>query len=93
MMWTPFQIRIVLHHYSSTAACESSRAPIYAETVARLVDLGVLEWRPECAKECAAHETPFCTTPMGRGLIEMWCQQPLPIVTYVDPRFAEGQTR
>lgn len=89
MMWTPFQMRIVLHHYGSSAECPHSHVPIYAETIQHLKGCGVLEDR----EQGAGGETPYQTTAMGKALVEMWCQQPLPIVTYVDPRFAEGQPR
>lgn len=89
MNWTPFVIRVVLHHFYSTAECELSNSPIYPQTIHDLMEQGVIEHRDQCA----GGETAYQTTALGRALVDMWCKQPLPIVTYVDPRFAEGQPR
>ncbi|MBT1154349.1 hypothetical protein J1C56_01960 [Aminobacter anthyllidis] len=88
--WTPFEMKIVLHHYGSIAEFGGCAAPIYPETISRLKELGVLEDRIATHDE---DKNPYQTTVLGNALVEMWCQQPLPVVTYVDPRFAEGQPR
>lgn len=86
-MWTPFQMRIVLHHYGSSAECPHSNAPIYPETIDRLKGLGVLEDR----ESGADGETPYQVTAKGMALVEMWCAQPLPVPRFVDPRFEEAR--
>lgn len=74
--WTPYQIEIVLHHHCSGARFPRESAPAYQETVASLVDAGILQ----------VDEDIFRTTPLGNALVAMWCSQPLPIAVYVDPR-------
>jgi hypothetical protein len=80
MNWTPYQIKVILHHYSSAAEFENSGAPIYHPTVAELIKAGVL-----------IHENGvLTTTELGVALVKMWCETPLPVRTYVDPRKTEG---
>ncbi|WP_395451173.1 hypothetical protein ACHMW7_16100 [Aminobacter sp. UC22_36] len=89
MSWSPFQMKIILHHYGSFSECPQSNAPIFDDTVSRLKEIGVLENR----QNHADGESPYHLTDLGVALVDMWGAQPLPVVTYVDPRFAEGQTR
>lgn len=82
-MWSPFEMRVVLHHYASWSLCDQRDAPIYPETVDRLMRAGVIEAR----NMAPVNETPLQITAMGKALVEMWCRQPLPVVRYADPRF------
>jgi len=76
--WTPYQIEIVLHHHCSGGRFPRESAPAYQETVASLVDAGILQ----------VDEDIFRTTPLGIALVEMWCSQPIPVAIYVDPRLS-----
>lgn len=76
--WTPFAMGLVLHHHCTLEPHPRAQAPIYPSVIAQLVEEGVLtlfegEWR---------------TTPLGAALVEMWCTTPLPVMKFVDPRFA-----
>lgn len=79
-MWSAFEIGIILHHHTSTATCRNETAPIYAQTVDRLIDAGVLELRPECRLSCPADETPYRTSAAGIALVRAWKLQPVPDV-------------
>lgn len=77
--WTPYQIEIVLHHHCSHAPFPRRDAPIYNGTVSDLIQAGVL---------IDNHDSSVVTTTeLGKALVDMWCQQPLPVASYVDPRF------
>jgi hypothetical protein len=78
MMWTPFQLEIIIHHHCSGAPFERSEAPAYRETVEGLEALGLLE------KDVRGMPT---TTEKGRALVKVWCNTPVPIQKWVDPRF------
>lgn len=79
MMWTPYQIEIILHHACSSAPFTRHTAPLYAETIEHLRELGVIDGNG-----------PWTVTSLGHALIEMWCNTPLPIQRFVDPRFEKG---
>ena len=81
-MWTPYKMEIILHHHCSEAPFARASAPAYWPTVKELVDDGIL-WR-------GGIDLPLKTTDLGKGLIEMWANTPIPVVKYVDPRFGEA---
>ncbi|MCY1218451.1 hypothetical protein D9M72_304000 [compost metagenome] len=76
MNWTPYEIKVILHHYSSMAPFESCAAPIYEPTVNKLLSMGVL----------IEAEDAFGATELGAALVKMWCDTPLPVRKFVDPR-------
>lgn len=78
-MWTPYQIEIVLHHYCSKAPFPRRDAPAYGSTVADLVHDGILIDSKD--------GTAIAATEMGNALVEMWCNTPLPVQRFIDPRF------
>lgn len=79
-MWSPFEIEIMLFHYCCYGEFSRRSAPIYPETVRRLVELGLLQTSVEEDRE-------FATTPLGAALVEAWKDTPVPVARYVDPRF------
>lgn len=79
MMWSPYEIDIVLHHHTSHAEYPRRDAPAYPETISRLIECGVLG---------RDHAGFLSTTGVGQALVSMWCNQPLPVALYVDPRFS-----
>lgn len=76
MMWTPYQIEIVLHHHCSSASFPRSDAPAYEGTVNALLQKGVL------TQEGGRLETTEC----GKKLVDLWCKTPVPISVWIDPR-------
>lgn len=81
MIWTPYVIRLVLHHHVSPAAFEYKHAPIYPETIGRLCAEGIL----------VPDGDNYTTTDLGEALVQMWCSTPIPVVKYVDPRFVTSE--
>jgi hypothetical protein len=86
MIWTPFQINIILHYHCSVGPFSGWRAPIFPETVDELVAEGLLVAKPDDGLKPVEL---FCfdTTPRGKALVGMWCATPLPEHKFVDPRF------
>lgn len=82
-MWTPYEIDIVLHHHTTHAEYQHRDAPMYSKTIDRLVGLDVLH-RDENGL--------LTTSSRGKALVEMWCEQPLPVEKFVDPRFEKPRT-
>lgn len=76
MIWSPYEIKVILHHYSSMATFENCDAPIYEPTVDKLLSMGVL----------IEAEDAFGVTELGAALVKMWCDTPLPVRKFVDPR-------
>ena len=76
---TPFEIKIVLHHHSSYDEFSRADAPAYPNAVMELIKAGVLTQTTERVT----------TTPLGAALVQMWCDTPLPVKKWVDPRFEE----
>lgn len=74
--WSPFEIRVVLHHHCSPSPFVDAHAPIYADVVAKLRECGVLEG-----------DSLLRTTPKGEALVNAWCATPVPVQIWVDPRF------
>lgn len=81
-MWSPFVIKVVLHHYASPAPFPGDGAPIYPKTVADLVNSGIL---------VESEAGSITTTDLGNALVKMWCETPLPVQQWIDPRFSEVQ--
>jgi len=79
-MWSPYQIEIVLHYHVSNALFPRSGAPAYAQAASCLIDAGILIENPDTAT--------LTTTELGKALVAMWCETPLPVQSFVDPRFA-----
>lgn len=79
MLWTPYEIEIIIHHHISYGEFPRHDAPLYPDIVSRLAEMGILEPTKEA----------YVTTEMGKALVEMWCSTPEPkkIEKYVDPRF------
>lgn len=76
--WSLYQMEILNHHHCSAAPFPRASAPAYPETVAGLVELGLLD-RVDFPK----------TTALGEALIEAWKQTPLPVQRFIDPRSGE----
>lgn len=76
--WSPFEIRMVIHHHCSPAPFVDALAPIYPECVAKLRVAGILEYD---------FDSILKTTPKGEALVKAWCETPMPIQKWVDPRF------
>lgn len=81
-MWTPYQIEIVLHHHCSLASFPRQNAPAYSGTVSDLIQAGVLIDNHDSSA--------VTTTELGKALVDMWCAQPLPVMSFTDPRFTSG---
>jgi hypothetical protein len=81
MNWTPYEISIVLHHYTRRDDFPNRDAPMYAPTINNLCSLGILSM------------VDLQVTELGKALIDQWLRTPLPVVRYVDPRFptSEGE--
>jgi hypothetical protein len=79
MMWTIFEMEIILHHACSSAPFPRYTAPIYQETVERLRSLGIMD--DGGAKT---------VTDLGHALIDLWRNTPLPVQRFVDPRLEKG---
>jgi hypothetical protein len=77
IVWSPFDIKLMLHHHCCLEKFEYHDSPIYPERLQSLIDNDLLE-RDELGV--------LCSTPRGKALVEMWCAQPLPVATYIDPR-------
>jgi hypothetical protein len=86
MMWTPYQINIVLHYHCSSAPWPLPNAPIFKNTMNDLVAIGILE-------VVNADLNQYQATDRGRALIDMWCATPLPKQKWFDPRFSPGTTQ
>ena len=76
MNWTPYQIKVILHHHSSAAVFEYASAPLYRPTIDQLVSDGIL----------FEDDGSLGTTQLGNALVKMWCETPLPVRVFVDPR-------
>jgi hypothetical protein len=81
MIWSPYDISIILHHHTSHAPFPREASPAYQSTVNMLVSYGVLHRDGER----------WTTTKLGQALVEMWCSQPIPVAKYVDPRFVTSE--
>lgn len=85
MRWTPYMIKLVLHHHTSPAPFDYKHAPIYPETIGMLCAAGIL----------VEEDGTFTTTDLGKAMVEMWCNTPIPIVQhvvkYVDPRLVNRE--
>ena len=80
-MWTPFVINVVLHHYASPTPFDRAHLPHYKEVVKDLTERGIL----------LPNEFGYCdVTERGRALVSLWCETPIPMQKWVDPRFEEG---
>lgn len=79
--WSPFDIQVLLHHYATVSAFERRDAPAYRDTMKRLTDFGLLSWDN-------MNDLPVITE-LGSALVKMWCETPIPVVRYIDPRLAQ----
>lgn len=77
MMWTPHDIKVMIHHYASTGPWPLGDTSAYRDSVRRLHECGLID-----RGEAFSH-----ATEKGKALIDMWCAQPVPVAEYVDPRF------
>jgi hypothetical protein len=74
---TPFEIEILLHYHTCCGDFARSHAPIFKETVQRLVDMGLMHYE-------AADGRLIQMTDMGHFYVtEGLCKVPLP--TFVIP--------
>ncbi len=76
--WSPYRIRLILHHHISSAPFPESEAPLYIQTIDELVSSGILQ---------KDQDNFWVTTDLGKALVDLWCETPLPIIRYADPRF------
>lgn len=76
--WTPYAIKIVLHHYVTKEKFEYAHAPAYAEYSRSMVEQGILAPND---RDC------FDVTEKGMALIQAWLDTPIPVMKWVDPRF------
>jgi hypothetical protein len=77
--WTPYEITVVLHHYTGRSPFPQKDAPIYHPTINKLCSFGVLSI------------VDLEVTEFGIALIDQWLRTPLPVVKYVDPRFSTSE--
>lgn len=81
--WSPYVIKVVLHHYASKEKFELDDLPLYRETISSLTEKGLV----------APNEFGYVdVTQKGEALVQAWCATPTPILKWVDPRF-ESQSR
>lgn len=80
-MWTPYQMKIVLHHHTCHDEFPGKFAPAYGQTVEILTALFILR------KE---EDGRLTTTEKGKALVDMWLATPMPERKWVDPRFEEA---
>lgn len=76
-MWTPYDIRMMLHFYSCYDRFPQYDAPIYGERLARLMQDNLVEFIDGVPR----------ATKLGEAFIELLLQTPIPVAVYVDPRF------
>lgn len=81
-MWSPFQIKMILHFHCCHDEFPQANVPIYQSVLSDLIHDGVLIDND--------NNTGFTTTDLGKALVEMWCSTPLPVQRFVDPRFEKG---
>jgi hypothetical protein len=74
--FTPYEMGIILHHYSSLDRFPRESAPVYGPTLQRLSERGLIEWRDGIPR----------TTEIGNYLVESWLQTPLPRCEWRDGR-------
>ncbi len=74
--WTPYEIKIILHHAHGFAPFPEADAPLYQPTVGRLMQMHVMEYRDGIAR---------CTD-IGMAFVELLLQTPLPRAVIIDPR-------
>lgn len=80
---TPYELEIILHHWTGTPdEFPRASAPAYPETVAKLVDRGLLH-------NGDGHR--LTGTALCDAFIGMLCETPLPRLCYVDPRFPASE--
>jgi hypothetical protein len=79
-MWTPFDLKLILHFHSCLDKPDSANAPIYRERVDNLMNAGLVEYREGIPR----------TTELGDAFVGLLLSTPIPVVKYVDPRFADA---
>ena len=77
--WTPYGIKIILHHYVTNEKFEYAHAPAYQSNSRSMVEQGLLT-----PTELGGS---FDVTEKGRALIQSWLDTPIPTMKWVDPRF------
>lgn len=77
MKWTPYDIRMMLHFYSTGERFPQFDAPIYGERLAQLMQYELVEFIDGIPR----------ATKLGEAFIELLLQTPIPVAVYVDPRF------
>lgn len=85
MIWTPYQIELIVHHTVSSADFPRGSAPAYPGEIDELESRGIL-YRTTSGRIAA--------TEKGRALVDMWSTTPLPVQVskWVDPRIGEVRT-
>lgn len=76
-MWSPFDIKLILHCYSSHDQFPQSHAPIFLERLGAIMDQGLVEYIDGIPR----------TTKLGEAFVELLLSTPVPVVHYADPRF------
>lgn len=84
MIWSPHDIEVLLHHYCSSAPWPRAEAPAYRDSILRMTQDDLIG-----ASDIDAGIA--VTTDRAAALVRMWCEQPVPIMKFVDPRFEEKQ--
>lgn len=76
-IWSPYQIKLILHAYVVRSPWPMKYAPIYQNTVDELEHIGLI---------VNSADGIITTTPRGDALVSMWTMTPLPELIWIDPR-------
>jgi hypothetical protein len=79
-MWSPYEIRIILHHYTTASEFPESHTQLFTETIQRFIGMGLLLRNDDGFLE---------TTDMAAALVGFWSNTPLPVQKWCDPRLME----
>lgn len=74
-IWTPYEIKLLLHLHTTPEPWPLAHTDHYRSTMSRFESIGLID------------RTDFpAVTWKGKALVDMWCSQPHPVAIWVDPR-------
>lgn len=76
-IWTPYEISVVMHHTVGRGRFHLEGTEHYRATIGKMEALGLLEYEDGIP----------VGTDKATALLEMWCQTPMPVNKWSDPRF------
>jgi len=78
---TPYELTVLIHHYTSLGCFEYSNTELYKNTVIRFVFDGLFI-------QCSNRDNGYAVTDLGKAWISVILKTPIPKLAYVD---AEGK--